>query len=167
MKVVRLITAMVVLIGLCFLGLPVYAQGNTFCEGFLRSGDRTDLVACIQYLDREAGIVEQERGDEQAGITMSNANLTKSVKDLHTSIHDIEQRAGRMNPYEVPDLKLLTDDLRDRVKDLEKQVDAQGTLLDAQRQQIEDLGKQIGTMRAELAKKSHPDPQKAKAGNGP
>ena len=150
----RGLTVMVALTGLCFLAQPCYSQGNTFCEGFLISGDRTDLVVCIQHLDREAGIVEQERDYELAGITMSNADLTKSVKDLHVSVHDIEQRAGRMNPYEVPDLKLLTDDLRDRVKDLEKQVDAQGTLLDAQSQQIEDLRKQLDAMRAELVTES-------------
>jgi len=144
------LTVMVTLTGLCFLAQPCYAQGNTFCEGFLRSGDRTDLVLCIQHLDREAGIVEQERDYELAGIAMSNADLTKSVKDLHASIHDIEQRTGRTNPYEVPDIRLLTDDLRDRVKDLEKQVDAQGTLLVAQSQQIEDLRKQLDAMRAEL-----------------
>jgi hypothetical protein len=147
------LTVMVALTGLYFFAQPCYAQGNSFCGGFLRSGDRTDLVVCIQYLDREAGIVEQERGYESAGITMSNADLTKSVKDFHTSIHDIEQRAGKMNPYEVPDLKLLTDDLRDRVKDLEKQIDAQGILLDAQSQQIEDFRKQLGAMRAELVTK--------------
>ena len=150
-------TAMVALTGLCFLAQPCYAQGNTFCEGFLRSGDRTDLVECIQHLDLEAGIVEQERDYELAGITMSNADHTKSVKDLHTTIHDIEQRAGRVNPYEVPDLKLLTDDLRDRVKDLEKQVDSQGTLLDAQSQRIEDLRKQLDAMRVHgQTKAQHP-----------
>jgi small-conductance mechanosensitive channel len=147
------LTVMVALTGLCFLAQPCYAQGNTFCEGFLRSGDRTDLVVCIQHLDREAGIVEQERDYELAGITMSNADLTKSVKDLHASIHDIEQKTTRINPYEVSDTTLLTDDLRDRVKDLEKQIDAQGTLLDAQSQQIEDLRKQVNAMRAELVTK--------------
>jgi hypothetical protein len=81
---------------------------------------------------------------------MSNADLTKSVKDLHTSIHDIEQRSGGTNRYEVPNLRLLTDDLRGRVKDLEKQVDAQGTLLDAQSQQIEDLRKQVDALRGDL-----------------
>ena len=126
------LTVIMALIGLYFLAQPCYAQGNSFCEGFLRSGDRTDLVVCIQYLNREAGIVEQERGYELAGITMSSADLTKSVKDLHTSIHEIEQRTTKINPYEVPDLKLQTGDLRDRVKDLEKQGDAQGILLDAQ-----------------------------------
>ena len=149
----RAFTVMVALTGLCFLAQPCYALGNTFCEGFLRSGDGTDLKLCIQHLDREAGIVEQERSYELAGITMSSADLTKSVKDLHSSIHDIEQRAGKTNPYEVPDLKLLTDDLRDRVKDLEKNVDTQGTLLDAQSQQIEDLRKQVDAMRAELVTK--------------
>jgi hypothetical protein len=147
------LTVIVAVTGLCFLSQPCYSQGNTFCEGFVRSGDRRDLLVCIQYLDREAGIVEQERGSELAGITMSNADLTKSVKDLHVSVHDIEQKAGRMNPYEVPDLKLLTDDLRDRVKDLEKQVGAQGTLLDAQSQQIEELRKQLDAMHADLVTK--------------
>lgn len=144
------LTVMVALAGLCFLAQPCYAQGNPFCEGFLRNGDKTDLVVCIQYLDREAGVVEQARGYELAGIAMSNADLTKSVKDLHASIHDIEQRSGRMNPYEVSDIRLQTGDLRDRVKDLEKQADAQGTLLEAQSQQIEDLRKQLDAMRAEL-----------------
>ncbi len=149
------LTVMVVLTGLCFLAQPCYAQSNTFCEGFLRSGDRTDLTACIQDLDREAGIVEQERGEEEAGIVMSNADLTKSVQDLHASIRDIEQRTGRVNPYEVPDLKLQQDDLQDRVKDLEKQIDVQGTLLDEQGVQIEDLQKQVNAMRAELVTKPH------------
>lgn len=144
------LTVMVALTGLCFLAQPCWAQGDPDCEGFLINGDRTHLVLCINYLDKEAGIVERERGYELTGITMSNEDLTKSVKDLHTSIHDIEQRIGRMNPYEVTDIRLLTDDLRDRVKDLEKQVDAQDTLLDAQSQQIEDLRKQLDAMRAEL-----------------
>jgi hypothetical protein len=147
------LAVMVALSGLCFLAQPCFAQRNTFCEGFLRNGDRTDLVVCIQHLDRDAGIVEQERDYELAGITMSNADLTKSVKDLHTSIHDIEQKTTRINPYEVSDIRLLTDDLRDRVKDLEKQVDARGTLLDAQSQQIEELRKQVDAMRAELVTK--------------
>jgi uncharacterized coiled-coil protein SlyX len=147
------LTVMVALTGLCFIAQPCYAQGNTFCQGFLKSGDRTDLVVCIQHLDRDAGIVEQERNYELAGITMSNADLTKSVKDLHTSIHDIEQKTTKINPYEVSDIRLLTDNLRDRVKDLEKQVDAQGTLLDAQSQQIEDLRKQVEEMHAELVPK--------------
>ncbi len=149
------LTIMAAMTGLCFLAQPCYSQGNTFCEGFLRSGDGTDLKVCIQHLDREAGIAEQERGYELAGITMSNADLTKSVKDLHTSVHNIEEKTGRMNPYEVPDLKLRTDDLRDRVKDLEKQIDTQGTLLDAQSQQIEDLRKQIDAMRVQT-KAQHP-----------
>lgn len=148
------LTVMVALTGLCFLAQPCYSQGNTFCEGFLSSGDRTDLVVCIQHLDREAGIVEQERDHELAGITMSNVDLTKSVNDLQTSIHDIEQRTARINPYEASDIRLLTDDLRDRVKDLEKQVDAQGTLLDAQSQQIEDFRKQLDAMRAEFVTES-------------
>jgi chromosome segregation ATPase len=84
---------------------------------------------------------------------MSNADLTKSVKDLQAAVHDIEQKTGRINPYEVPEIKLLTNDLRDRVKDLEKQVDAQRTLLDAQSQQVEDLRKQLDAMRAELVAK--------------
>jgi hypothetical protein len=149
----RAFTVMMALTGLCYVGQPCHAQGNTFCEGFLRSGDGTDLKLCIQHVDREAGIVEQDRGNELAGITMSNADLAKSVKDLHTSIHDIELKTTRMNPYEVPDLKLLTDDLRDRVKDLQKQVDAQGTLLDAQSQQIEDLRKQVEATRGAHATK--------------
>jgi phage shock protein A len=147
------LSVMLALTGLCFLAQPCYAQGSSFCEGFLRSGDRTDLAVCIQHLDREAGIAEQQRDSEVAGITMSNADLTKSVKDLHTSIHDLEQKNTRINPYDVSDTRLLANDLRDRVKDLEKQVDAQGTLLDAQSQQIEDLRKQVDAMRAELATK--------------
>jgi small-conductance mechanosensitive channel len=149
------LTVMLALTGLYSLAQPCYSQGNTFCEGFLKSDDRTDLALCINYLNKEAGIVEQARGYELAGITMSNDDLTKSIKDLHTSIHDIEQRMGRMSPNEVPDTRLLTDDLRDRVKDLEKQVDAQGTLLDAQSQQIEDLRKQLDAMRAEPVKEPH------------
>lgn len=145
------LTAMAALTGLCFFAQSCYSQGNNFCEGFLRSGDGTDLKVCIQHLDRQAGIVEEERGNELAGITMSNADLTKSVKDLHTSVHDIEEKTGRMNPYAVSDIRLLTDDLRDRVKDLEKQVDVQGTLLDAESEQIEDLRKQVSEMRTELA----------------
>lgn len=146
-------TVLVALAGLCFFARPCHAQGNTFCEGFLRSGDKTDLVVCIQHLNREAGIVEQERDYELAGITMSNADLTKSIKDLHASIYDIEQKNTRINPYEVSDIRLLTDDLRNRVKDLEKQVDAQGTLLDAQSQQIEDLKKQLNSMRTEAVRR--------------
>lgn len=149
------LTVMLALTGLCFLAQPCWAQGDPDCEGFLTSGDRTHLALCINYPDKEAGIVERERGYELAGITMSNEDLTKSVKDLHTSIHDIEQRIERMNPYEVSDITLLTDDLRDRIKDLEKQVDAQGTLLDAQSQQIEDLRKQLDAMRAEPVKEPH------------
>jgi hypothetical protein len=165
------LTVMVAFAGLCFLAQPCHAQGDPACEGFIRSIDRTDLVLCINYLDKQAGIVERERGYELAGIAMSNEDLTKSIKDLHTSVHEIEQQTGRTNPYEVPDLKLLTDDLRDRAKELEKLVDAQGTLLVAQSQQIEDLRKQVDAMRAELAaeprvhaqaKAQHPaTPQKA------
>jgi|GEM_PF-4879596 len=149
------LTVMLALTGFYFLAQPCWAQGDPDCEGFVKSGDRTHLVLCINYLDKEAGIVEQERGYELAGIAMSNEDLTKSVKDLHTSTHDIEQRIERMSPYEVSDIRLLTDDLRDRVKDLKKQVDAQGTLLDAQNQQIEDLRKQFNAMHAEPAKEPH------------
>jgi small-conductance mechanosensitive channel len=163
----KTLTAMVVLIGLCFLAQPVYAQGASFCEQFVTTGSSLVLKACIRELDRQAQIVDNERGNELAGITMSNVDLTKSVKDLQNSLRDIEQKTGRMNPYEASDTRLLTDDLRDRVKDLEKQVDAQGTLLNAQHQQIEDLRNQIETIHSELAKKSHPDAQKAKAGKGP
>lgn len=120
------------------------------CDGFLTSGDRTALALCIQHLDREAGVVKQERALESAGIAMSNEDLTKSVKAFHASIQDIEQRIGKINPYAASDQKLQTDDLEERVKDLEKQIDTQGTLLVAQSQEIEDLRKQVYEMRAEL-----------------
>ena len=163
----KTLTAVVVLIGLCFLAQPVYAQGASFCEQFVVTGSSIVLKPCIQSLDREAEIVHQERMAELAGLSMSNVDLTKSVEHLQNSVREIEQKTGKIDPSDIKLLYEATDNLRDRVKDLEKQVDAQGTLLDAQHQQIEDLGKQIGTMRAEFAKKSHPDAQKVKAGNGP
>lgn len=160
----KTLTAMVVLIGVCFLAQPAYAQGASFCEQFVVTGSSTLLKACIRELDRQAEIADNERGNELAGIAMSNVDLTKSVKDLQNSVRDIEQKTGRMKPYEVSDNKLLTDDLRDRVKELEAIVESQAELLAEQQLSQKDLQKQIDTMRAELAKKPRPvkKPQEGK-----
>jgi hypothetical protein len=159
------LAAMVVLIGLCFLIQPYYVLGNTFCQGFLTSGSRMELAACIQDLDRQAEIVEHERGDELAGISMSNVDLTKSLKDLQHSVHDIEQKTGNVD-LDALDIKLLhkgADNLRDRVKELENLVQSQAILLDTQHQQIESLQKQIDTIRAGLVPKPRDNVKKATA----
>ncbi len=164
MKTLAVILA---LIGPCCLAQPSYAQSNTFCEGFLRSGDRTDLAVYIQYIDREAAIVRQERDYELAGIAMSNVDLTKSVKDLETSVRDVEKRTERIDPSDIKLLYEGTDNLRDRVRELEDTVESQTVLLDKQRQQIEDLRKQIDWIRAEPVKKPRQDARKTNERPGP
>jgi hypothetical protein len=142
-------------------------MGNTFCEGFLMSGSRTDLLVCIQSLNREAEIVHEERGYELAGIAMSNVDLTKSVKDLESSIRDFKQKTGRIDPADIKLLFEVTDNLRGRNKELEAAVESQAELLVELQLAQRDLQKQIETMRAELAKKPRTAVKKTQERKGP
>jgi uncharacterized protein YoxC len=183
----KTLAATVVVIGLCFIAQPVYAQGATFCQQFVVTGSSLTLGACIQGLDRDARIVEDERAMEVIGVSMSKVDLTKAVKDLQRSVHDIEQKTVNVD-LDAQDINILdkaTDDLRDRVKGLEDTVNSQATLfegardlkgrvndledtvrsqarlLDEQKRAQEDLQKQIDTIRAGLAPKPRAHVKKA------
>jgi len=132
----KTLKAMVLLIGLCFIAQPVYAQGATFCEQFVVTNSSIVLKPCIRSLDSAAEIVHQERLAELAGLSMSNMDLMKAVEHLQTSVREIEQKTGKIDPSDIELLSEATDSLRGRVKELEATVESQAELLAEQQQSV-------------------------------
>jgi peptidoglycan hydrolase CwlO-like protein len=149
----KALAAMMVLIGLCFLAQPFSAQSvymkkmyprNVHCE-FVGTGKFVDLdpPGCISG---QEGTLEE---------------LFYGVEDLKSNLSADEQLAALHSTAVQHD----PDHLHDRIKELEMELNSQGTLLDKQQQHIEDLQKQIDAMRAELVKKPRPAAKKTQAGN--
>jgi chromosome segregation ATPase len=147
----KTLAAMMVLIGLGFLAPPFSAQSvytkrlyprNVYCES-VEMGELRFVPDCI------------------SGQESTLEKLFDDVEDLKDKLSHDEQFAA----WNSKDSDDILHDLKDRIKELESELNSQGTLLDKQQRQIEDLQKQIDTMRAELATKPRPAAKKTQAGN--
>jgi peptidoglycan hydrolase CwlO-like protein len=142
----KTLAAMMVLIGLCFLAQSLSAQySNVYCESLEMGGKfiLTDLPHCISAHEDALG------------------KLFAEVVELKRNLSSDEKIATSESELFSDDL----DHLHGRIKELELELNSQGTCLDKQQQKIEDLQKQIDTMRAELVKKPRPAVKKTQAGN--